>query len=212
MQTGKCGWRGGDFFQKNKLKMAQDNPVLDPVPENDEDGTSQRNLSATIPILPPQPNNADNTELLGPYARLYFVLAGQWFLPLENIINARNPLQRRCCRIAYAVWQFLVVLIMWLFFFYSMGVFKIRTLQEVDWLCPLTNIKNMVYGLSWIVYQHLGLVFFLFSDLEKNLDQLTIKKEEVRFLWRVGWVQNGMSGGRGVGGKLRMFGCAEEAI
>lgn len=147
--------------------MAQDNPVLVPVPENDEDG-----------ILPPQPNNAYNTELLGPYARLYFVLAGQWYLPLKNIVKARD-LPRRPCRIAYAVWQVLVVLIMWSFFFYSMGFFKIPTLQEVDWLCPLTDIKNMVYGLSWIVYQHLGLVFFSFDDLENLLKKLTITKEEV---------------------------------
>ena len=189
--------------------MAQDNPVAETTVfiNTEEDGISQQNFCMTDPIL-----TADKTELLSPYARWYFVFAGQWFSPLEKIIDARH-LPKGPCRVAYAVWQVLVVLIMWSFFFYSMGFFgKIRTLQEVDWLCPLTDIKNMVYGLSWIVYQHVGLVFFLFGDLGKLLDQLTITKEEVRFLWKVGWVQKGTPGGRGVGGNFRLFGCAEEAI
>lgn len=135
-------------------------------------------VSMAEPILITQQENAW-TELLSPYTRWYFVFAGQWYFPLEEIIKAWDELSKTCCRVAYAVWQVLVVLIMWSFFFYSMGFFKIRTLQEVDWLCPLTDIKNMVYGLSWIVYQHVGLVFFSFGDLKNLLKQLTITKEEV---------------------------------
>ena len=120
----------------------------------------------------------DNTALLNPFVRWYFFIAGQWFAPVENIIEAWN-LPRKVCRIAYAVWQALVVIVMWSFFLYSMGFLKLRTLQEVDWLCPLTDIKNMVHGLCWIVNQHTGLIFFSFGNLENLLRQLSITKQEV---------------------------------
>ena len=122
-------------------------------------------------------------DRLSPYARWYFVITGQWFTPLEECIESRNLPRKTGCRIAYAIWQALVVLIMWTFWLYSMGFLQLRTLEQVDWLCPLTDIKNMVHGLCWIVNQHAGLIFFFLGNLE-NLLKLSISKEEVRFPWR----------------------------
>ena len=109
--------------------------------------------------------NEIQSPLLSPLARWYFVIAGQWFSPLEEVIESRN-LPRKTCRIAYAIWQVLVVMIMWAFWLYSMGFLQLRTLEQVDWLYPLTDIKNMVHGLCWIVYQHAGLMFFLLGNLK----------------------------------------------
>ena len=130
-------------------------------------------------------DDADTTErnamtLLHRYTRLYFFFAGQWFWPAENFIKRHN-LPRKVCRIVYAIWQGIVVLIMWSHFLYSMGFFTLRTIEEVDWLCPLTDIKNMAHGLCWIVNQHTGLVFFLVGNFESLLKQLSVTKEEVSF-------------------------------
>ena len=146
---------------------------------------------SAIIIRPPQvvintPNDdPDTTErnamtLLHRYTRLYFFFAGQWFWPAENFIKRHN-LPRKVCRIAYAIWQVIVVLIMWSYFLYSMGFFTLRTIDELDWLCPLTDIKNMAHGLCWIVNQHTGLVFFLFGNFESLLKHLSVTKEEVSF-------------------------------
>ena len=131
-------------------------------------------------------DDSDTTEpkamtLLHRYTRLYFFLAGQWFWPAENFITERHNLLRKVCRIAYAIWQVIVVLIMWCYFLYSMGFFTLRTIEEVDWLCPLTNIKNMAHGLCWIVNHHTGLLFFLFGNFESLLNQLSITNDEVSF-------------------------------
>ena len=146
---------------------------------------------SAIIIRPPQevintPNDdPDTTErnamtLLHRYTRLCFFFAGQWFWPAENFIKRHN-LPRKVCRIAYAIWQVIVVLIMWSYFLYSMGFFTLRTIDELDWLCPLTDIKNMAHGLCWIVNQHTGLVFFLFGNFESLLKHLSVTKEEVSF-------------------------------
>lgn len=130
--------------------------------------------------IPDEDSKPPDMTLLNPLLLWYFFLAGQWFAPASDFIASKN-LPRKACRIVYAVWQVVVVVIMWSFFAYSMGFFSpLRTLQEVDWLCPLTDIKNMAYGLSWIVNQHTGLVFFLMGNLENLLKQLSITKEEVR--------------------------------
>ena len=146
---------------------------------------------SAIIIRPPQevintPNDdPDTTErnamtLLHRYTRLCFFFAGQWFWPAENFIKRHN-LPRKVCRIAYAIWQVIVVLIMWSYFLYSMGFFTLLTIDELDWLCPLTDIKNMAHGLCWIVNQHTGLVFFLFGNFESLLKHLSVTKEEVSF-------------------------------
>ena len=138
-----------------------------------------------IPNAGAHNDDPDTTErnamtLLRRYTRLYFFFAGQWFWPAENFIKRHN-LPRKVCRIAYAIWQLIVVLIMWCYFLYSMGFFTLRTIEEVDWLCPLTDIKNMAHGLCWIVNQHTGLVFFFFGNFQSLLKQLSITKEEVSF-------------------------------
>ena len=147
---------------------------------------------SAIIIRPPQivintsNDDLDTTErnamtLLHRYTRLCFFFAGQWFWPAENFITERHNLLRKVCRIAYAIWQVIVVLIMWSYFLYSMGFFTLRTIDELDWLCPLTDIKNMAHGLCWIVNQHTGLVFFLFGNFESLLKHLSVTKEEVSF-------------------------------
>ena len=138
-----------------------------------------------IPNAGAHNDDPDTTErnamtLLRRYTRLYFFFAGQWFWPAENFIKRHN-LPSKVCRIAYAIWQVIVVLIMWSYFLYSMGFFTLRTIEEVDWLCPLTDIKNMAHGLCWIVNQHTGLVFFSFGNFESLLEQLSITKKEVSF-------------------------------
>lgn len=132
--------------------------------------------------------NPENMVLLNPLLRWYFFFAGQWFAPVTHIIESMG-LPRKPLRIAYSIWQGIVVIIMWSFFAYSMGLFSpLRTLEEVDWLCPLTDIKNMARGLSWIVNQHTGLAFFLIGNLENLLKQLTITKDDVRRLVSSGWL------------------------
>ena len=138
-----------------------------------------------IPNAGAHDDDPDTTErnamtLLHRYTRLCFFFAGQWFWPAENFIKRHN-LPRKVCRIAYAIWQVIVVLIMWCYFLYSMGFFTLQTVEEVDWLCPLTDIKNMAHGLCWIVNQHTGLVFFFFGNFQSLLKQLSITKEEVSF-------------------------------
>ena len=141
-------------------------------------------------------DDPDAMTLLHRYTRLYFFFAGQWFWPAENFIKRNRNLPRKVCRIAYAIWQVIVVLIMWSYFLYSMGFFTLRTIEEVDWLCPLTDIKNMAHGLCWIVNHHTGLLFFLFGNFEKLLEQLSITKDEVSFPGTGKW---GAGGGE-VGG------------
>ena len=126
-------------------------------------------------------DDPDAMTLLHRYTRLYFFFAGQWFWPAENFIKRNRNLPRKVCRIAYAIWQVIVVLIMWSYFLYSMGFFTLRTIEEVDWLCPLTDIKNIAHGLCWIVNQHTGLVFFLFGNFESLLKQLSIREDDVSF-------------------------------
>ena len=109
-----------------------------------------------------QDNN--NHTLLHPFVVWYFVSTGQWFEPVRLYLESKlnwTPSTTKVCRFLYAAWQAIVVVFMWAFFVYSMGFMGLRTLQEVDWLCPLTDIKNMVYGFSWIVNHHTGLIFFL---------------------------------------------------
>ena len=137
-------------------------------------------VGINIPDDDPDTTERNAMTLLHRYTRLCFFLAGQWFWPAENFIKRHN-LPRKVCRIAYAIWQGIVVLIMWSYFLYSMRSFPPQTIEEVDWLCPLTDIKNMAHGLCWIVNQHTGLVFFLFGNFERLLKQLSITKEEVSF-------------------------------
>ena len=138
-------------------------------------------------------DDPDAMTLLHRYTRLYFFFAGQWFWPAENFIKRNRNLPRKVCRIAYAIWQVIVVLIMWSYFLYSMGFFTLRTIEEVDWLCPLTDIKNIAHGLCWIVNQHTGLVFFLFGNFESLLKQLSIREDDVSFPGTGKW---GGGGGR----------------
>ena len=134
------------------------------------------------------PRLAEKMALLHPSLRWYFFLAGQWFAPVKDIIKTKN-LPRKPLRITYSIWQGIVVIIMWSFFVYSMGLFSpLRTLKEVDWLCPLTDIKNMASGLCWIVNQHTGLVFFLMGNLENLLIQLSITKDDVRSRASSSWL------------------------
>ena len=144
-------------------------------------------------------DDPDAMTLLHRYTRLYFFFAGQWFWPAENFIKRNRNLPRKVCRIAYAIWQVIVVLIMWSYFLYSMGFFTLRTIEEVDWLCPLTDIKNMAHGLCWIVNHHTGLLFFLFGNFEKLLEQLSITKDEVSFPGTGKWGGEGGRGGRNQG-------------
>jgi len=131
---------------------------------------------------------AEKMALLNPSLRWYFFLSGQWFAPVEDIIKAKN-LPRKPFRVAYSIWQGMVVIFMWSFFTYSMGLLSpLRTLEEVDWLCPLTDIKNMAYGLCWIVNQHTGLAFFLMSNMENLLIQLSITKQDVRSRTSSSWL------------------------
>ena len=140
-------------------------------------------------------DDPDAMTLLHRYTRLYFFFAGPWFWPAENFIKRNRNLPRKVCRIAYAIWQVIVVLIMWSYFLYSMGFFTLRTIEEVDWLCPLTDIKNIAHGLCWIVNQHTGLVFFLFGNFESLLKQLSIREDDVSFPGTGKW------GGGGGGGR-----------
>ena len=129
-----------------------------------------------------------NMALLNPLLRCYFFLAGQWFAPVTHIIESKG-LPRKPVRIVYSIWQGAVVIFMWSFFVYSMGLLSpLRTLEEVDWLCPLTDVKNMTRGLSWIVNQHTGLVFFLMSNLENLLKHLSITREDVTRRVSSGWL------------------------
>ena len=75
----------------------------------------QRRVDEVRIDIPPMPEPEEKTELLNLFVRWYFFIAGQWFAPVERIIKAKN-LPRRGCRIVYAVWQAIVVLIMWSFF------------------------------------------------------------------------------------------------
>lgn len=143
-----------------------------------------------VPDDDPDTTEANAMTLLHRNTRLYFFFAGQWFWPAENFVERHN-LPRKVCRIAYAIWQVIVVLIMWSYFLYSMGFFTLRTIEEVDWFCPLTDIKNMVHGLCWIVNQHTGLAFFLFHNFESLLKQLSITKEEVSFPGTGNWGKEG---------------------
>ena len=130
----------------------------------------------------------ENIALLNPLLHWYFFFAGQWFAPVTYTIESKG-LPRKPLRIVYAMWQGTVVIIMWSFFAYSMGLFSpLRTLEEVDWLCPLTDIKNITRGLCWIVNQHTGLAFFLMGNLENLLRQLSIKKNDVTKRLSSGWV------------------------
>ena len=144
-------------------------------------------------------DDPDAMTLLHRYTRLYFFFAGQWFWPAENFIKRNRNLPRKVCRIAYAIWQVIIVLIMWSYFLYSMGFFTLRTIEEVDWLCPLTDIKNIAHGLCWIVNQHTGLVFFLFGNFESLLKQLSIREDDVSFPGTGKW--GGGGGGREESGK-----------
>ena len=151
----------------------------------------EENFKVDTSKLLQQPKAKEPPEymaLLNPLLHWYFFFAGQWFAPVKHIIESIG-LPLKPVRIAYSIWQGIVVMMMWSFFAYSMGLFSpLRTLQEVDWLCPLTDIKNMARGLSWIVNQHTGLAFFLMSNLENLLKQLTITQDEVRRRVSSGWL------------------------
>ena len=163
--------------------------------EAGEKGDDEENFQVDTSILLQQrdANPADAKPpgymaLLNPLLHWYFFFAGQWFEPVAHIIESKG-LPRKPLRIAYSIWQGIVVIIMWSFFAYSMGLYShLRTLEEVDWLCPLTDIKNMTRGLCWIVYQHTGLVFFLMSNLENLLSQLSITKTDVTRRLSSGWI------------------------
>ena len=149
---------------------------------DDEDANfnlDPRSIAQTIEAA--QDNN--NHTLLHPFVVWYFVATGQWFEPVRLYLESKlnwTPSTTNVCRFLYAAWQAIVVVFMWAFFVYSMGFMGLRTLQEVDWLCPLTDIKNMAYGFSWIVNHHTGLIFFLMGNFEDLLKRLTITEKDVR--------------------------------
>ena len=168
----------------NELHEEESNFSIDFSPTESSKLIGQPGGDVAIPIEDyspdPETTTPTDTTLIHCCTRSYFFFAGQWFWPAENFIKRHN-LPRKVCRIAYAIWQVIVVLIMWSYFLYSIGFFTLRTIDEVDWLCPLTDIKNMAHGLCWIVNQHTGLVFFLFGNFESLLKQLSVTKEEVSF-------------------------------
>ena len=101
-----------------------------------------------IPNAGAHNDDPDTTErnamtLLRRYTRLYFFFAGQWFWPAENFIKRHN-LPSKVCRIAYAIWQVIVVLIMWSYFLYSMGFFTLRTIFiRLRWISVNETIQRM---------------------------------------------------------------------
>ena len=115
--------------------------------EGGEKGDDAENFQVDTSRLLQQPDaNHDeppeNMALLNPLLHWYFFFAGQWFAPVTHIIESKG-LPRKPLRFAYSIWQGIVVIIMWSFFAYSMGLYShLRTLEEVDWLCPLTDIKK----------------------------------------------------------------------
>ena len=186
----------------NELHEEGSNFSIDfpPTQSSEIEGPPNGDVAITIEDDSPYPETTtpNATTLLHRYTRLYFFLAGQWFWPAEKLIT-KNNLPRKLCRIAYAIWQLIVVLIMWSYFLYSMGFFTLRTIEEVDWLCPLTDIKNMAHGLCWIVNHHTGLLFFLFGKFERLLKQLSITKDDVSFPGTGKWG----GGGREESGKKK---------
>ena len=151
--------------------------------QTDEEESERENFISNPHETTEAPQDGRIYTLLHPLAVWYFVFTGQWFDPVRLFLESKlnlTPSATKLCRFLYAAWQAIVVLFIWAFFVYSMGFMGLRTLKEVDWLCPLTDIKNMAYGFSWIVNHHTGLIFFLMGNFEDLLKRLTITEKDVR--------------------------------
>ena len=122
---------------------------------------------------------AENLYLMSPFLRVYFFITGQWFEPGRHLVCCGQRIPQMAWRIAYAVLQITVAGLMWVFFAYSMGFLGVRTVTEIDWLCQLTNLKNVTYALRWIVNQHTGVLFFAAGNCERLFRQLSIKKADI---------------------------------
>ena len=111
-----------------------------------------------IPNAGAHDDDPDTTErnamtLLHRYTRLYFFFAGQWFWPAENFIKRHN-LPSKVCRIAYAIWQVIVVLIMWSYFLYSMGFFTLRTIFiRLRWISVNETIHEFSTARKFVRYR-----------------------------------------------------------
>ena len=151
--------------------------------QTDEEESERENFTSNPHETTEAPQDGRIYTLLHPLAVWYFVFTGQWFDPVRLFLESKlnlTPSATKLCRFLYAAWQAIVVLFIWAFFVYSMGFMGLRTLKEVNWLCPLTDIKNMAYGFSWIVNHHTGLIFFLMGNFEDLLKRLTITEKDVR--------------------------------
>ena len=56
------------------------------------------------------PKLAEKMALLNPSLLWYFFLSGQWFAPVKDIIKKKN-LPRTPFRVAYSIWQGIVVVL-----------------------------------------------------------------------------------------------------
>ena len=151
--------------------------------QTDEEESECENFTSNPHETTEAPQDGRIYTLLHPLAVWYFVFTGQWFDPVRLFLESKlnlTPSATKLCRSLYAAWQAIVVLFIWAFFVYSMGFMGLRTLKEVDWLCPLTDITNIAYGLCWIVDHHTGLLFFLMGNYENLLKRLTITEKDVR--------------------------------
>ena len=117
--------------------------------QTDEEESERENFTSNPHETTEAPQDGRIYTLLHPLAVWYFVFTGQWFDPVRLFLESKlnlTPSATKLCRSLYAAWQAIVVLFIWAFFVYSMGFMGLRTLKEVNWLCPLTDIKNMAYG------------------------------------------------------------------
>lgn len=142
---------------------------------------SEDRVSLTSENKPPeQPKQMPQFGLIGNWLQIYCVSTAQWFTPLARYGVLGDSTTAKFCKIVFRLYQIIVFALMWGYFLYAMGFLHLRTLVNLDWLCTITDIKNILYSARWVIYQHLGMWYFVKGHLDQLLRELEITAEDCK--------------------------------
>ena len=164
---------------KSKECLISKGESEDPVSTESKDQPPGQSQQIQIPAK----HDADAAKelgLIGNWQQIYCVSTGQWFTPLSRYNILRDSTTAKFCKIAFWLYQLVVFVLMWVYFAYAMGFLGPRTLKNLDWLCTITDIKNILYSARWAIYQHFGVWYFAKGHLEQLLRELEIKAEDCK--------------------------------
>ncbi|XP_032237314.2 uncharacterized protein LOC116618106 [Nematostella vectensis] len=72
--------------------------------------------------------------------------------------------------------QYLVLVAMFTYFLYNLGVFKTKTLEDEEWGLTITSLKNVLWNLRYPLFYLVGTVYFRKRHIERVLGQIRLTR------------------------------------